>query len=541
MKVAIHARTSHEEALQGQKIESQIATLEKMAEQNGWEIVDRYIEVDWPGGETLERPEMDRLRDDARQHKFEACLDTHPDRISRVLVQQLLVLDEFKKLEIKWIFSTQPGFGEGSEESQLITKTVLALNSELERMRILERTRRGRLYKVSSGNICTSRPPYGFSYVKENKDNKIPGHFIHNPLEIENLKLILEWAKDGKSQRWIIKELHRRKISTRNGKLKWQKSTIGKILNINLEVYAGSWFYLKYQHVEPKNPISQVKYKKYQKSSRKLRDKSEWLKVGLPKELAIISKEDVALIRYNQQKNKVFTEGNQKNFYLLGKMVYCNFCNQPDYSDSFHGKGYYRCADKKRQFPNPAKCQGGSIKAETLESYVWESIKNAMSNPKVLAPQVSKFIELQKDDGVIRDSGLIAIQKQRQQLEKERELTIEAYRQEALTLEELKEQRTMFEIKQNQLDRQEQEIIANRKKAGVMNMEFLNSQIEVICKEFKKELEFLKDEEKRQILQWLSFKVFTGNYQFNLDFKLPIPLDAGRWTLQFTQRSTGSR
>src|SRR5262245_46441534 len=81
-RLAIYARVSTEEQREGQTIDSQIAELERFARDKAWPITGVYKDDGWSGG-VMERPELDRLRDDARKGIFNAVLINDVDRLAR--------------------------------------------------------------------------------------------------------------------------------------------------------------------------------------------------------------------------------------------------------------------------------------------------------------------------------------------------------------------------------------------------------------------------------------------------------------------------
>jgi hypothetical protein len=211
----------------------------------------------------------------------------------------------------------------------------------------------GKILKSKKARVLSNIGPYGFDYV--------PGKskFVHNPKEIETAKLILGWALEGKSQREIIKLLHEKEIKPRGGGEYWQRSSLSKLLSQNLDTYAGYWNFNKNHIVEPKNPRNTNKYKR-EKSSLKANPISERIIVKLPRNLAIITKQQAQQIRQNQERNKSVIRYT-KNKYLLRGHLFCSNCEGLNYSDSFHGVAYYRCSDRKRH-PFTHTCDGGSYK-----------------------------------------------------------------------------------------------------------------------------------------------------------------------------------
>ena len=82
LRLAVYARVSTEEQREGQTIDSQISELENFARQKAWRIMGFYKDEGWSGA-LLERPELDRLRDDARKGLFQAVLINDVDRLAR--------------------------------------------------------------------------------------------------------------------------------------------------------------------------------------------------------------------------------------------------------------------------------------------------------------------------------------------------------------------------------------------------------------------------------------------------------------------------
>src|SRR4051812_21968971 len=84
-RVALYARVSTEEQREGQTIDSQVAELERYAQEAGWLITGVYRDEGWSGS-LMERPELDRLRDDAPKGVFDAVLINDVDRLARDVV-----------------------------------------------------------------------------------------------------------------------------------------------------------------------------------------------------------------------------------------------------------------------------------------------------------------------------------------------------------------------------------------------------------------------------------------------------------------------
>lgn len=516
-KFGLYARVSSDAQESEKNIDSQIDSIEVYAKEKGLIIFKKYLD-DGVSGVYLDRPGLDQLRDDAKAGIIEGAIFYSSDRLSRKYSYQVILLEEFEKLNFEIHFVTERKV---ENEEDRLAQGMRGLFADYERSKIIERTRRGRLFKIKQGNVMTSRPPYGLDYIRGQKEKGIHGYFKHNPKEIENAKKILKWSLKGISDRQIIRNLHELGIKPQKGADIWARSTIAKLLSTNLDVYQGFWHYNKYEQAIPKNRLKPSKYLTGKKTSRILRDKSDWIKVSLP-DLAIITKEEAEKIRANRAKNKTLSPGNTKKVHLLQKMVYHAECNKMLYVDSKGDVSNYRCMERKNSLQlNPNACKGGQIKAEILDSVIWEDIKKLISNPKTVIAQAKKYIESQKTDDVLT-GDFATISNKLAQLEIENQRLITAFREGVITMEDLRIQKIGLTNNENQLISQRNNLLSNRKTASSIDYKQLTNDIGQTIKDLKEVLGELKKEEKKQLLQWLQVKVVIGNHRYILEGTLPI-------------------
>src|ERR1700682_4626049 len=82
LRVAFYCRVSTEEQREGQTIDSQVAELDRFAQERKWTVFDVYKDEGWSGS-LLARPALDQLRDHAHQGRFEAIVVNDVDRLAR--------------------------------------------------------------------------------------------------------------------------------------------------------------------------------------------------------------------------------------------------------------------------------------------------------------------------------------------------------------------------------------------------------------------------------------------------------------------------
>src|SRR4051812_24994720 len=103
LRVAIYARVSTEEQREGETIDSQVSELERFSRQKEWPVVGIYKDEGWSGG-VLGRPELDRLRDDARNGVFDAVLVNDVDRMARDVSHLGVIKRDLERSGCKIIF-----------------------------------------------------------------------------------------------------------------------------------------------------------------------------------------------------------------------------------------------------------------------------------------------------------------------------------------------------------------------------------------------------------------------------------------------------
>jgi len=161
MRVAIYVRVSTQRQAQTQTIDQQLDRLRAVAAGRGWALPDDHVfRDDGYSGSSLRRPGLDRLRDLASLARLDVILVTDPDRLARNYVHQVLMLEELQRHGYRVEFADRPLSDDPHDQLLLQLRGAVA---EYERTLIAERTRRGRLHKLRSGQLLPwTRTPYGY-------------------------------------------------------------------------------------------------------------------------------------------------------------------------------------------------------------------------------------------------------------------------------------------------------------------------------------------------------------------------------------------
>ena len=261
--LAIYARVSTEEqAKHGFGIPAQIrACQEKVGELPALVFADEGV-----SGETLQRPALEELRQRIRGGEIRSvyCLD--PDRLSRKLLHQLLLTEEWEHRGVSLHFVN--GDYSKTPEGNLFYALRGAI-SEFEKAKITERMCRGRREKARQGRILRDFQIYGYDFDKASEQ------LVINPAEGAVVRDIFSWflepppGMEGISA--IARALTVQGVPTKRGARLWHRQVVRQILSNR--TYIGEFYQNRWDTTQ--RPI-------------RPRPKEEWIYIPCP---AIIERE----------------------------------------------------------------------------------------------------------------------------------------------------------------------------------------------------------------------------------------------------------
>lgn len=120
--------------------ETQLHDLRQFAAQRGLQIVQEYVDHGFCGARAR-RPQLDRMMEDARRHKFDVLMVWACDRLARSTKHLLQTLDELNGFGIQFLSQREAIDTEGPLGRAIIV--IVSAMAELERCIIIERVRAG--------------------------------------------------------------------------------------------------------------------------------------------------------------------------------------------------------------------------------------------------------------------------------------------------------------------------------------------------------------------------------------------------------------
>jgi site-specific DNA recombinase len=166
MKVAIYVRVSTEEQVkEGFSIASQRSKLVQYCKLQDWDIYDIYID-EGISGSKLDRPELNRLREDISYGNVNMVLVRRVDRLFRSVYYLSTLLHEMEAKDVGFKSMTE-GF-DTSHPSGKAMLQMLAIFAEWERETIRERITHA-LYERARQGLHHAVPSFGYTTNEEGK------------------------------------------------------------------------------------------------------------------------------------------------------------------------------------------------------------------------------------------------------------------------------------------------------------------------------------------------------------------------------------
>ncbi|MDP2857270.1 MAG: recombinase family protein, partial [Bacillota bacterium] len=107
MRVALYARVSTEEQVQGSSIEGQLDAMCRYARERGWAIAGEYVDAGF-SARTDDRPEFKRMIADAKMGKFDVIMVLRGDRFARNRMHATMYKQLLKEVGVRVVSVTEP-------------------------------------------------------------------------------------------------------------------------------------------------------------------------------------------------------------------------------------------------------------------------------------------------------------------------------------------------------------------------------------------------------------------------------------------------
>lgn len=523
---AIYARVSSDRQKENHTIASQTAALIEYAQKSGYSVPPEWVFQDEGySGAILVRPGLEALRDLAAEGQIVAALVYSPDRLSRKYAYQVLLSEELSRCGVELIFLKAPA-GATPEDHLLVQ--FQGMIAEYERAQIAERCRRGKKHMAQHGGVnVLSGAPFGYRYVKKSDTSAAFYEVVETEAKV--VRMVFEiYTQQALSINAIARLLNERRIATRTGKGRWERSTVWGMLRN--PAYRGTACYGKTEQ-RPRQRVTRPLRQRRALPSRDVggheRPRAEWVEIPVP---ALVSEEMFALAQEQLEKNKHHSPRRTIEPTLLQGMLVCEQCGYGLYRTSTltsnRKLNYYRCigSDGYRRLNGPV-CTNRPIRQDDLDAFVWSEIIRLLDDPCLIQSEIDRRREAaQKADPKRKREE--ELRREQARVEKSSERLVTAYQEGLLTLPQLR-QRMPALHKQTQAVESE---LQSLQMAAVDEAKYL--QLAESLAGFRSKLqvraEALDIAVRQQILRLLVKEVLVGGTTITLRHSIPIPQSGPR-------------
>jgi site-specific DNA recombinase len=518
MEIALYARVSTSRQQQSQSIEQQLERLQAaVAAQPDWHVTEGHLyRDDGYSGAKLNRPGLDRLRDQAALAAFELVLITAPDRLARQYVHQVLLIEELNRRGCRVEFLERP-MNSADPHDQLLLQIRGAV-AEYERSLIAERMRRGRQNKLRHGLLLPwTAAPYG--YILDPERPRDPSRLRLDPVKAALVQQIFAWYTDlekSVSLYWIAKKLSDDQILTPTGGVRWNVATIRGILRN--PAYTGTAYSGRTRPAPARQRKSALQPVGPGQSLHP-NPPEAWIAIAVP---AIISQEtfDTAQQRLEQNKH-LARRHNTTHAYLLRGLVSCAQCQLACTGRLVHpGYPYYLCKGRTDALraAQGERCTARYAPAEALDQLVWQDLCALLTDPTLITHELARA---QAGEWLPQ-----ALQARRQtvkealaHLERQQARLLEVYLAEVIGREEFERKRQEVVKTQHGLTQQWRQLEAQAQQQ--LDTAQLAEHIQDFCQRLQPTLAHLDFTQRRQLVELLIDRVIVDDDQVEIRYVFP--------------------
>jgi site-specific DNA recombinase len=478
MQAAVYCRVSTEGQEQdGTSLQTQVEACRKYCEGRGYEVRHELSEA-W-SGLSLERPKLAELRELVRSDKIDAVVVYSLDRFSRDPVHGVILMQELERHEVTLEAATETV--DNSEVGKLVFY-IKGYAAKLDAERRRDATGRGKQAMLRNGKLPqgTGVGIYGYEWVREYK-KRIPLE-----REAKIARRMFEMVARGDSCFKVARTLNEERIPTKCSK-KWEAVTVSRI--VRNPAYMGITYF------------GQTSGKK-----RERRPRESWY--ILPDvSPAIISKGLFERTQAALARSKTLHPGKAKHEYLLTGFAVCGYCGSPLVGSCLRGGYRYYCC--RGTYPTASRqkiCDARYIRAEWLESTVWEKVKSVLCEPEVLVAEIDRQAEIEEgriSNGTIDEEIKGLSRKVRQYDGQERRL-IEALKvgfASDTVLEEMKQIK-----KEKEADQQRLASLVDTRE-NIARVEDYRGKLKELCARVVPELEKCTGQDKKDAYRYLDLRI----------------------------------
>jgi site-specific DNA recombinase len=472
------------------------------AAERGWSVVEVYREVH-TGADLFGRPQLTLLREAMRQGAFDVLLVHALDRLSRRQIHQGLILSEAEHAGVEWDSVTEDI--DNSPQGQIL-RAVIGGMAEMERLKIAERTIRGRRARAQSGKLLPGKAAlYGYRWRDEAR-----GAYDIDPITGPIVQRIFRDVLHAIPLRQIAKRLTLENVPTPSGGTTWSASSIHTMLK--RRAYTGEAVAWQYGTEKLRGGRSRV-YVRPEEEHTKLPDGT------IP---ALVSVTDFEAVQGRLARNKEAASRNNRApelTLLRGGYARCGYCGTFLNVTRKKGLVFYRHGTRTADLHG---CPAVTIKADRLDEAVWGRVEAILTKPEIIAAEVARTRGTDSSS-----ADLAAIERRVEAVTRKQENLVKR-----LAAIEDEGVATIVTTELNALVKERRQLLAEQAEAQARHTEWEASQVQLMaleewCQRVAENLDEFSYDQKRMTLDALGVQVrlFHTDHDPRYEITAAVPLE----------------
>jgi site-specific DNA recombinase len=364
---------------------------------NGYAVDEQCIYRERHSAEEYyERPELTRLRADAKARKFALVVVHSVERLARDAIHLGIIIEELDRVGVKVHFVTEP-IDNDSPDGQLI-RFVRAYAGKIENERKKERTMRTMRERARRGRpIPGCRIPYGYlpGPERDTRTGRLTKEkLLPNPRTAPVVVRIFREAAAGVPIRTIARGLTDDGIPSPTGRRRWVGNTVRYFLNDAR--YWGQGETLRSKEV----PVEKHLRAHYATKTRTvLRPADERYALPTSSVPPLVEPAVAAAAQAHLGRNRDHATRNNRypeRALLRGGIARCGYCGDALYANNRHStyggaeivRTTYRCASRHETAPD---CRAHGMEAHLLDPAVWAKFSELLRTPGLIEQELDRM------------------------------------------------------------------------------------------------------------------------------------------------------
>ena len=381
---AAYTRQSTEEQRSNNRLAEYLLTCAKEAKALGVVVPKEYILYDAVTGEHLERPNMVYLRQDLiGKRRIAGVIFPALDRLSREPIHIGVIEFEMDYCHVRYHYADAPN---GSDPMSQMVRQNLAHAAKFVKLANRKNNRGGNIGRVLKGMVPALRPPYGYTYHAEYREEAgrrsvvnawweidalgSDGELLH-PSPVWVVRQIFTWVgEESRTLYWATQQLNGMGIKTADG-VDWNPAKLQRL--VRRQCYTGRHAYNVHSRVpDPDRPITDITAE-IRRTRLQKKPEHEWVRYEVP---ALVSEEvwnsaNDALTRRGRGKGK---EAKSIQALLRGRL-HCPRCGNAMLvrRAGRHSRVYYHCRSYFKPWAKE-RCSYRRFIPGAWDQFVWNDV-----------------------------------------------------------------------------------------------------------------------------------------------------------------------